>query len=216
MDGVVLLHGIANFAASLRRIERALRMAGYRTFNLDYPSCSQSVDDLAASLHASISDFAGSVDGRLHVVAHSMGGLVARTWIAHAKPANLGRVVMLAPPNGGSEIADRLRDTTVYRRAYGPAGRDLTTAAATARKQRLGPPDYCVGIIAGDRSINPMSKYFKLPRPNDGTVSVASSRLEGMADHIVLPTAHTLMLFDRRVIVQVAHFLRDGRFYRES
>lgn len=216
MDGVVLLHGIANVAASLWRIERSLRADGYSTCNLDYPSRSKSIGELADHVDGAIAHFAGGLDGRLHFVTHSMGGLVARTWIARRRPANLGRMVMLGPPNGGSELADVLQKRAFYRHFYGPAGGELTTAASAARNRELGPPAYPVGVIAGDSTLSPASSYFILPRPNDGTVSVASSRLEGMADHITIHASHTVMLFNRRAIAQVLYFLRCGRFVRKT
>jgi hypothetical protein len=213
VDGVVLLHGAANVPASLWRIERALHAQGYRTFAPFYPSFRHSIETLAERLQPRLEDFAAGV-ATVNVVAHSMGGLVARTWISLSRPQNLGRMVMLATPNGGSEWADVLQRNPLYQLAYGPAGAQLSTAVQCVRREKLGPPDYPVGVIAGERSINPLSALI-LPRPNDGTVSVASTRLDGMADHIVLPVSHTGMLMNGRVIDETIAFLRDGRFSHE-
>lgn len=216
MDGVVLLHGLANSRLIMTRLERRLRADGYRTCNLSYPSCSAPIEALADRVNPELSKFAAALDGKLHFVTHSMGGVVARTWIARARPKNLGRVVMIGPPNGGSEIADLLHRTRVFRRIFGPAGQQMTTAEACARRDALGEPDYALGVIAGAGTINPLASWFILPRPNDGTVSVASTKVAGMADHIVVDASHSLLPLNGRVIEQVGHFLREGRFSREK
>ena len=210
MDGVVLLHGIANVPLSMLRLERALRADGYATRNLRYPSRRMKIDALAGHLAPEIARFAAGLDGRLNFVCPSMGGLVALRWIARSRPENLGRVVMLGAPNAGSEVADFLHERWVYRRIFGPAGSELTTAAAAARR---APAPCPIGIIAGDRGLGLFAR-FVLPRPNDGKVSVAATKLDGMADHLVVPTNHTLLPFDGRVVAQVRHFLRNGAFSR--
>jgi pimeloyl-ACP methyl ester carboxylesterase len=212
MDGVVLLHGIARRATSLRKMERALRAEGYLTFNLDYPSRRHSLQDIAEELHEPISQFASGI-GRLHFVTHSMGGLVARAYLSRHRPENLGRVVMLAPPNAGSEVADLLRNNPIYRWFFGPAGAQLTTTGDAALHAVLGTVNYPLGIIAGDRTINLISSLV-ISGPDDGKVAVARTRVEGMADHIVLHTTHPLMMLNADVIGQTLHFLQHGRFER--
>ncbi|MDE2578071.1 MAG: alpha/beta fold hydrolase [Hyphomicrobiales bacterium] len=210
MDTVALLHGIANRAASLYRIELALRAAGYNARGVNYPSTSCSIDEIVDRIDAQLTTLAAQTPGRLHIVAHSMGGLVARAWLARRRAQNTGALVMLGTPNGGSELADRLSRYGFYR-MFGPAGAQLTTAAAPDLNRDLGRPYYPVGVIAGDRSVNPLA-WRVFPCAHDGAVSVEASRLDGMTDHIVMPVSHTLMLLDRRVIAQTLHFLREGRF----
>ncbi|SCB27361.1 Alpha/beta hydrolase family protein [Bradyrhizobium shewense] len=207
---VVLLHGIARTSASLRRLERALRAAGFATLNIDYPSCSKPIAALADDIHPAIARFAER-DAPLHFVAHSMGGLVARAYIAKHRPARLGRVVMLGTPNSGSEVADLLRGFLPYRKFYGPAGLELTTTPATA-PNALPAIDYPVGVIAGSRFIDPVAGLVVLPKPNDGRVSVRSAMLAGMADHIVVKTSHTGLPRHAAAIEQTIAFLREGRF----
>lgn len=209
--GVVLLHGIARTSRSLRKVERASRASGFATLNLDYASRRKPLDALAADIHPDITAFANANGGPLHFVAHSMGGLLARVYVVRYRPATLGRVVMLGTPNGGSEIADLLKGLSIYRAFYGPAGQQLTTAQ-DADLMSLPPPDYAVGVIAGVRSLDPIASRFILPRPNDGRVSVQSSKLAGMSDHTTVKASHTGLLRHPAAIDQAIAFLREGHF----
>jgi pimeloyl-ACP methyl ester carboxylesterase len=208
--GVVLLHGLARTSRSFRKMERALQGAGFATRSLDYESRRCRIERLADDIHPPIAKFAGEV-GPLHFVAHSMGGLLARIYLANYRHTRLGRVVMLGPPNGGSEVADLLKNLALYRAFYGPAGQQLGTRLDECLAQ-LPQPDYAIGIVAGNRTLDPIASFFIVPRPNDGRVSVASTKLEGMADHIVLNTSHALMLSNHAVIDQTITFLKKGKF----
>ena len=210
-DGVVLLHGIGRGSGSMARMERALREAGYRTLNLDYPGRRRDLAGLADHVEAASSRWIARLDGDAHFVTHSMGGLVARIILARRSPSNLGRVVMLGPPNQGSELADLLEKTVAYRRVFGPAGAQLTTRPPAALTALLGAVDYPLGVVAGDRAIDPVS-WLLLPKPNDGKVTVARTRVAGMADHIVLPATHSLIMRNAAAIAATLDFLRDGRF----
>jgi pimeloyl-ACP methyl ester carboxylesterase len=213
--GVVLLHGIVRTARSLRRMQDALEAAGFATLNLDYQSRAKPLQALVSDIHPSIDQFSHTVEGPLHVVAHSMGGLLARAYLAKHPPRQLGRVLLLGPPNGGSEIADLLKRFRLYRVLFGPAGQQLVTQRDEATRALLVAPTYPVGIISGDRSIDPIAAML-LPHPNDGRVAVASTRLEGMADHIVIGTSHPWLVRHPQAIAQTIAFLRDGRFSRPS
>jgi pimeloyl-ACP methyl ester carboxylesterase len=210
-EGVVLLHGIGRTHRWLWKLERALQRAGFATLNLDYASRKKPLDLLAADIDGAIKRFAREIDGPLHFVGHSMGGLLARVYIAKYRPERLGRLVMLGTPNGGSEIADHLRDLALYRAYYGPAGQQLTTRLDRSLAS-LPALDYAVGVIAGNRSIAPIASLFKVPKPNDTMVSVKSSRLEGMADHVVVRAFHPGLPYNAKAIDQTIAFLREGRF----
>ncbi|MET3970011.1 MULTISPECIES: esterase/lipase family protein [Bradyrhizobium] len=210
-DGVVLLHGIGVGAWTLKRLDRALQRHGFATLNLDYPSRKKPLEELAEDIHAPVAAFAKQCDGAIHFVAHSMGGLLARVYIARYRPVRLGRVVMLGTPNGGSEVADLLKDLSLYRAVFGPAGSQLSTAQPPVLAA-LPPPDYAIGVIAGCRTIAPIASAFVLPRPNDGRVSVASAKLADMADHIVVKASHTGLPRNAVAIEQTIAFLHDGRF----
>jgi pimeloyl-ACP methyl ester carboxylesterase len=209
--GVVLLHGISRTARSFGKMETALVGAGLVTLNLDYASRRKPLAALAEDIRPAIERFADDIDGSIHFVGHSMGGLLARVYLAKYRPQHLGRVVMLGTPNGGSEIADGLKNFPPYRAYFGPAGQQLGTRRDAATDALLPAIDYPVGIIAGNRSIYPLSTIF-LPRPHDGRVSVANTKLDGMADHIVVPVAHPFLPGNAIAIAQTMAFLRDSRF----
>jgi pimeloyl-ACP methyl ester carboxylesterase len=209
--GAVLLHGIARTSRSLRRMEEALRQSGFATLNIDYASRKKPIAALAADIHSQITEFAARTNGPIHIVAHSMGGLLARVYLAQYRPARLGRVVMLGTPNGGSEVADLLKRFALYRVFYGPAGQQLATAQDLTLTS-LPPLDYPVGIIAGLRTLDPIASAFILPRPNDGRVSVQSSKLERMTDHITIEASHTGLVRHPMAIAQTIAFLRAGQF----
>jgi pimeloyl-ACP methyl ester carboxylesterase len=210
-DGVVLLHGISRTAHSFRKMESAAERAGYATLNLDYASRHKALEALAEDIHPAIETFAGRLSGQVHFVCHSMGGLLARVYLARYRPPNLGRAVMLGTPNGGSEIADRLKNVMFYRAFFGPAGQQLGTARDAATMALLRPIDYPVGIISGNRSIYPVASAF-LARPHDGRVSVANTKLDGMTDHIVVRTSHPWLVRSDEAVAQTIAFLREGRF----
>jgi triacylglycerol esterase/lipase EstA (alpha/beta hydrolase family) len=210
-DGVVLLHGISRTARSFRRMQAAIEAKGYATLNLGYASRSKALQALAEEIHPAIERFAANIEGSVHFVCHSMGGLLARVYLARYRPKRLGRVVMLGTPNGGSEIADRLKNLGAYRAFFGPAGQQLGTQRDADIDALLPRIDYPVGVIAGNRSIYPITSAF-LPKPHDGRVSVENTRLDGMADHIVIGAAHPWLVRNAEAIEQTIAFLKGGRF----
>lgn len=210
-SGVLLLHGIARTSTSMALLARALRRAGYETLNLDYPSRRLTISEAADHVQTAIELWVAALPGEVHFVTHSMGGLVARTLINRRRPPNLGRVVMLGTPNQGSEMADLLCDRWIFRRLFGPAGADLVTRRGAALSDMLGSVDYPLGIIAGNRAFDAAS-WLILPKPNDGKVTVARTKVEGMADHLTLPVTHTFMMRNPAVIAATLAFLKHGRF----
>ena len=208
-DCVILLHGLSRTESSFSKMEQTLSDSSYVVINNTYPSSKYEIEKLAED---AISDsiIKCSDSNKIHFVTHSLGGILVRQYLSSNSIDNLGRVVMLAPPNKGSEVTDNLKNNYVYKIINGPAGSQLGTDSASV-PNKLGSADFEVGIIAGNSTINPILS-FMLPNPDDGKVSVESTKLEGMTDHIEMPVSHTFILSDDDVIDQVIHFLKKGEF----
>jgi pimeloyl-ACP methyl ester carboxylesterase len=216
---VVLLHGIMRSKTDMLPMKHYLEKQGYDTLNILYPSRKKNLEDLTNFVEEKIRASKNyNDDKKLHFVTHSMGGLLARYYIATRKPKNLSSVVMLGPPNTGSEYADFLTDhkklAPLFKKIFGPASDQLTTR----HKHTDGDITFPLGVIAGNISINPLTLWMmpkKLVGDHDGIVPVERTKIAGMKDHIVVRSTHTFMMFNPRVMRQVAHFLKEQRFIRK-
>lgn len=208
-DIVVLLHGIARTKRSMKTLEKAFLKEGYQVINIGYPSRKKHIQDITPLVFDEINKFTQATNGKMHFVAYSMGCLVVRELLARHPIANIGNIVLLAPPNHGSEVADFLKDNFLYQYFYGPAGYELTTHFA--RQNPFPSIPYPFGVIAGNVCLDPIS-YWVLPKGNDGKVTIESTKLEGMRDHLVLPCSHTFIIYNKTAIEQTSYFLKNSQF----
>lgn len=211
---VILLHGLARTENSMLKLERGLKKQGFHVVNMGYPSRHKKIQALSAetvSRAVSACNKAGA--SKIHFVTHSMGGILARYYLEKKPVPNLGRVVMLSPPNRGSEAVDALKDFKIFGWINGPAGRQLGTEKESLPNS-IGPPDYDVGIITGDKTINPILSFL-IPGEDDGKVSVERAKLAGMKDFLVVHKAHPFIMNDEDIIKQVVYFIRNGCFEKK-
>jgi pimeloyl-ACP methyl ester carboxylesterase len=211
-DCVVLLHGLLRTSASMQPMEQALTEAGYAVVNVDYPSRDHELDVLATlAVEAGLGGCRVKPgEGRIHFVTHSLGGILVRQYLASHDIPELGRVVMLAPPNQGTVAVDALRDVPGFDWMNGPVGAQMGKGEDSA-VLALGPADFELGVIAGNRTIDPITSAV-LPDPDDGRVSVEDTKLEGMRDFIVVEHSHAFIMRMPRTIELTMRFLGTGRF----
>lgn len=214
---IILLHGMGRTRLSMQKLGNRLATEGYQVINLGYPSTQLSVGEAVRNVRQTLAEQSIPDGHTVHFVTHSLGGIVLRALLAEHSVPNLGRVVMLSPPNQGSELADRfiagpLRH--LYRFATGPSGQELGTTASSTPNQ-LGAVKFPLGVIIGNRSPNPIfSRAF--PGPNDGKVSVERAKVDGMTDFLVVPRSHTYIMRSSQVGSETVHFLKHGRFSQTS
>lgn len=213
-ETVILLHGLGRTSRSMRMLERTLAEEGYHIVNFDYPSRKHDIAGLAQLVHAQVENCCVDPSHKFHFVTHSLGGIVVRAYLQQHRGANLGRVVMLSPPNQGSEIVDLLRDFWLYLAVMGPAAQQLGTDSASVPNV-LGPVTFSLGVITGNHSLNPFSSWL-IPGADDGKVAVERAKVEGMADFLVVPYGHTFIMSHKMVAEQAVHFLRTGHFRRAT
>ena len=208
-DSVILLHGLARSNRSMKKLEMALLDAGYSVHNVSYASTRKHIEQLADEAIGEALKLCPA-DRKLHFVTHSLGGILVRQYLLHHEIENLGRVVMLGPPNKGSEVVDKLRDFPGFHFINGDAGLELGTGESSV-PNRLGAANFDLGIIAGTRSINLILSRM-IAGVDDGKVSVENTKLEGMHDHLEMGVTHPFMMRNSKVIEQVIHYLETGRF----
>ena len=216
---VVLLHGIFTTSIRMSRLHYTLHAAGYAVVSISYPSRDRSIEALADSIVPVVSGF----DDRyhtVHLVGYSMGGLIARAYLARTDAVPVSRLVCIGTPNHGTRYVDSLRHQSWLQRAFatigGPSGNELgSPEQIDSIVHTLGtqaPPGIETGVIAGDRGWAP----FHLPRPHDGYVPVESTKLENMADRIIIHKSHQILPTSKTVGRETVQFLQTGRFSEEA
>lgn len=212
-ERVVLLHGLIRSPASMEKLEGELVQHGFEVSNIGYPSREFPIEELSTMVKDLITDENKGAE-KIHVVTHSMGGIIIRYIQENDPIEKLGRVVMLSPPNGGSEVVDKLGDSFLYDWINGPAGSQLGTDE-TSLVSQWGPVEFELGIITGDRSINLILSTM-IPGDDDGKVSIESAKVEGMKAFKVVHASHPFIMKKDGVIQDTILFLREGRFTEEK
>jgi pimeloyl-ACP methyl ester carboxylesterase len=209
-DGIVILHGIYRTNRCLRGMASFFEEAGFNVLNLNYPSTKYPIEILTDIIHRDIAPFVSDCGGRIHFFGYSMGGLLIRSYLHRYRPDTLGRVVMVATPNQGSEMADFLQHWWVYKKLYGAAGQQLITSQ-DAFAHHFGQADYELGIIAGITKTDPITSRI-MRQPSDGKVSVESTKLNGMSAHMVMPSSHMSFVRNQEMWKQTLYFMQNGAF----
>jgi len=208
---VIVLHGLGRTHNSMNQVEQALLKEGYFVWNESYPSRLAPIQILSAKAIENGLDYCKNTKAtKYHFVTHSLGGILIRHYLQSNSIDNLEKIVMLGPPNQGSEVADKLKDNYLYQQYTGPAGQEIGTDE-NSLPNRLKPIPGTIGIIAGSFSSDPWFSPI-IPGEDDGKVSVMRTRLKEMNDFIVVSSGHTFMMHDHSVIEQIIYFLSNGKF----
>lgn len=212
-DCVILLHGLARTNYSMSKLALTLTHHQYTVVNDNYPSTKKTIEELTADyLPPMINKCLNTHPNHIHFVTHSLGGIILEEYLRHHTLPKLEYIVMLAPPNHGSPLADRWYNNRIIKQILGPVLADLTTQRNTSRRP---PGHYKIGVIAGSVSLNPIARGF-FHEPNDGSVAVSSTKMQKMDDFIVLPVSHTFIMRNDKVIEKILHFLIYGRFHNST
>jgi len=214
-DCVILLHGMGRTQNAMKKIEKELIKAGYIVWNETYPSTKKPIEELSVShIDKGISYCNRCNSKQIHFVTHSLGGILVRYFLQDHTLDNLGKIVMLSPPNKGSEVADYLKDLGLYEIMMGPAGQQLGTNADSIPK-KMKPVHATIGVITGEKG---SESWFSpmIPGKDDGKVSVESAKLDEMSDFLIVKSGHTFIMRDNSVIDQIKYFLKNGKFERKN
>jgi pimeloyl-ACP methyl ester carboxylesterase len=210
---LVILHGIYKTSKHMQKLADFMSDNGFKVLNLDYPSTKYRIEELTKKVALQIKNKLPK-DAKVSFIGYSMGGLIVRAILNNPeyRPANLDKVVLLATPNKGSEVADFWSGFWLFEKLFGPAGEQLQTGSHNKKlDQLLGVPDYDLGIIAGNFTIDPFSSIL-LKGDDDGKVSIKSTMISTMSDHIVVNASHLFFPRNKQVMLQALYFLKYGKF----
>jgi len=206
---VVVLHGLARSGRSMEPLAQRIAAAGYQVFNLNYPSRNLPPGGLVTVLREALKECCAGARG-VNFVTHSLGGIVVRAYLAESDDPRVHRIVMLSPPNQGSELVDLLGDTWLFRTVMGPTAVQLGTGPESL-PNRLPRPHFELGVIAATGSVNPAGSAA-IPGEDDGIVSFCSMWTEGVRDIVTVPDSHAFVMRSPEVARQTLRFLAEGRF----
>lgn len=211
-EAVVLVHGLGRSPSSMLILGQRLEWAGYRVEIARYASLTAPFSEQVETVQRAVDQCCADAS-KVHLVGHSLGALVIRGYLVEHRPDSLGRVVLLAPPNQGSLFVDWLEEMQLASDMLGPVGSALGTDT-TDLPATLPLPDYEVGIIAGNRSTQPIGPPA-IPGPDDGIISIEQARIRDVP-MLVLPRSHAFIANSRHTASAVIRFLRTGGFGEEG
>lgn len=210
-EKVVLIHGFGRSKVAMWQLYIELCMAGYDIESIGYSSFTKSIDEIKATVFAQINTIAFHKYEKIHFVGHSLGGLLCRAYLDRYRVQNLGNVVLIGSPNGGTELVDSYKKEWWFDYA-GPTAKVLGTDKNSFPKS-LKKPYYPVGVIAGVVTTQMDMIEEAFDGEHDGMVSVESTKIEGMSDFIKIKTNHSMMRYDDEVASQTIYFLQKSSFY---
>jgi triacylglycerol lipase len=214
-DQIILLHGMYRNADAMKPLEDFFRIKGYKVTSISYPSTKHDIETLVRDyLHPAVQTAQRKGTQKIHFVTHSMGGILVRYYLKNYPLEDLGKVVMIAPPNQSTELAELFADSSWIDTNTGPAKIQLS-AQQDSWVNQLGPVNFAVGIIAGNYNSNLLTAWL-LPGDDDGVVSVESTKLKNMKDFMIVPEKHFRLRGNQTVLQQTAYFLKHSRFYRST
>jgi hypothetical protein len=199
---IVLLHGQGRTRLSMLVLGKRFRSVGYQTLNFPYNQTIHSLDEISGQLVEFIGQKMKTSD--YHLIGHSLGNVIIRNAFRKDYPAGLGKIVMLAPPNQPAHLAKRLKKNLIYRVFTGDSGQKLSEEKFY---RDLPIPTVPFGVIAGDKG-----QSLTFSEPNDGVVTVGSTKLKGMADWILLHHGHTFIMNCKDTFEHCVRFIESGRF----
>jgi len=207
MATVVLVHGIWMNGWDMSVLNRRLSRAGYHVRKFSYPSVYEDVGYNVRGFNRYLQTIE---DEQIHLVGHSLGGLVIRHLFSQFPGQKPGRIVTLGTPHQGSKVAKKLAGTRARKFLLGKSiSSGLLGDAPVWNAKRE------IGVIAGDTSLGLGRLVTRLPKPNDGTVSVEETPLEGMSDYRVVHTNHMGLMLSVEVATEIMQFLQHGCFTRQ-
>lgn len=210
---IILIHGLARTSRCMNKAASLLKTYGYDVINVNYPSRQKVISQLVSlHLRPAIKKSETKAYKQIHFMTHSMGGILLRYYLSTHSIKNLGKTVMLSPPNQGSEIVDKIGHLSLFYLLNGPAGRQLGTDKDSVPMQ-LGKLTFDTGIIMGYRSINPLLSLL-IPGKNDGKVAVERAKVKGMKDFLLVPSTHGFIMQRSKVIFQALYFIQHSIFFK--
>ena len=209
----MLLHGILRSKDSFKKLKKSLEAEGYVVYSVNYPSTRFSLQRHTDQVNRLMNDFEKQFE-QIDIVTHSMGALIARRVLSDRKSKKFGSLVMLAPPNQGSLLADIFHDWVPAKIIWGPSAKQMRTESEEFARN-AGIPNCRFAVVAGvsgkPKGTNPL-----IPEDDDGVVGLSETKLLGMTDFMEVKSGHTYIMDNKKTIKAVMNFLNHGAFEKKE